>query len=91
MCCNKNYDQGFIKKLKERFFNSYELKSTDHRNNKFIILLRECLYPHECMDDEEKFNETPLPGKEGFYSDLNMEDTTDADYAHAKIVLKILK
>ena len=31
----------------------------------------------------EKFNET-LPEKEEFYSNLNMEDITDADYMHVK-------
>ena len=31
------------------------------------------------MDDWEKFIETSLPEKEGFYNYLNMEDTTDAD------------
>ena len=40
------------------------------------------------MDDCEKFNETLLPKKEDFYSNLNMEDITDADYAHAKRVCK---
>ena len=34
----------------------------------------------------EKFNETLLPEKEVFYSNLNMEDVTDADYMHAKRV-----
>ena len=37
-----------------------------------------------CMDDWEKFNETLLPEKQDFYSHLNMEDITDADYAHVK-------
>ena len=40
------------------------------------------------MDDCEKFNKTSLPEKEDFYSHLNMEDITDADYAHAKRVCK---
>ena len=40
------------------------------------------------MDDWKKFNETSLPEKEDFYSHLNMEDITDADYAHAKRVCK---
>ena len=40
------------------------------------------------MDDWEKFNETLLPEKEVFYSHLNMEDITDADYSHAKRVCK---
>ena len=36
----------------------------------------------------KKFKETSLPGKEDFYSHLNMEDVTDEDYAHAKRVSK---
>ena len=40
------------------------------------------------MDDWEKFNETSLLEKEDFYSHLNMEDITDADYVHAKKVCK---
>ena len=35
-----------------------------------------------------KVNETSLPEKEEYYSDLNMEDITDADYMHAKKVFK---
>ena len=38
------------------------------------------------MDDWEKLNEISLPEKEDFYSHLNMEDITDADYVHAKRV-----
>ena len=40
------------------------------------------------MDDWEKFNETSLPEKDDFYSHLNMEDITDADYVHPKRVCK---
>ena len=40
------------------------------------------------MDDLEKFDETLLTEKENIYSHLNMEDITDADYAHATIVCK---
>ena len=38
------------------------------------------------MDDWEKISETSLPEKENIYSHLKMEDITDADYAHAKLV-----
>ena len=38
------------------------------------------------IDKLEKFNETLLPEKEEFYSNLNMEDITDADYIHQKRV-----
>ena len=40
------------------------------------------------MDDWEKFNEKSLPEKEDFCSHLNMEDITDADYAHAQRICK---
>ena len=42
------------------------------------------------MDDLEKFNEKLLYEEENFYSHLNMEDITDADYTHAKRVCKSL-
>ena len=35
-----------------------------------------------------KINETSLSEKEDFYSHLNMDDITDADYAHTKRVCK---
>ena len=42
------------------------------------------------MDDWENFNDTSLSEKEDFYSQLNMEDITDADYMQ-KDFAKILK
>ena len=52
------------------------------------MLLRRGVYPYEYIDDWEKFNETTLPGKEEFYSSLDMEDITDADQMHPKRVCK---
>ena len=49
-------------------------------------MLKKDVYCYEYMDEWEKFNETSLPEKEEFYSNLNMEDITDADYMHAKRV-----
>ena len=46
------------------------------------------IYPDEYMDDWEKFNETSLPEKKDFCSHWNMEDISDADYAHWKRVWK---
>ena len=68
------------------FFNTY--KFSKHDNNQFTLLLRKCVYRYEYIDDWENFKETSLPEKEDFYSHLNMEDITDADYAHAKRVCK---
>ena len=38
------------------------------------------------MDNWEKFNETSLPPKESFYSELKLEDISDKDYSHAQKV-----
>ena len=42
----------------------------------------------EYMDECEKFNETSLPEKEDFCSNINMDDITDADYMHVIRVCK---
>ena len=40
------------------------------------------------QDEWEKFNETSLPEKAEFYIYLNLKDTNDVDYTHAKRVCK---
>ena len=84
--CNKSYQRKFDKKVERTIFNTY--KFSNNGNNKFILLLQEGVYPYKYMDDREAFNETPLPGKDDFYSPLNVKHITDADYAHAKTVCK---
>ena len=86
MCCNKNYQHKFDKKLKKPFLNT--CRFSNHNNSKFILLLRKGVYPYEYIDNWEKSNETSLPEKEDFYGHLNMEGIADADYAHAKRVFK---
>ena len=43
------------------------------------------------MDSWEKFDETTLPPKEAFYSNLNLEDISDEDYKHAQKVWDVFK
>ena len=43
------------------------------------------------MDSWEKFDETTLPPKEAFYSNSNLEDISDEDYAHVQKVWEIFK
>ena len=86
--CEKNYEKDFNKELIQRFGNIYEFSNGDL--NKFVLLLRKGVYPYEYMDSWERFNEISLPDKEAFYSKLNMEDITDVDCKHAKIVFKNL-
>ena len=54
-------------------------------------MLRKGVYPYEYMDSWEKFNETSLPSKKGFYSKLNMENIDDIDYRHGNNVFKSFK
>ena len=78
----------FDKNLKKQFFNTCKFSNYDI--NKFILLLRKGVCSYEHMDDSKKFNKISLPEKEDFYSHLNMEDITDANYTHAKRVCKDL-
>ena len=87
-CCTKNYKHKFDEKWKERFLNTYKFSNIE--NDDFILLFQKGVYLYEYMDDWEKFNETSLPEKD-FYSDLNMEDITDAGCAYAKRVCKDFK
>ena len=54
-------------------------------------MLRKGVYPFEYMDNWERFNETSLPSKESFYSNLNMEDIDDIDYRHGNNVFNKFK
>ena len=87
--CKKNYEKDFIKVLIKRFAITYERCIKDL--NKFILLLRKGVYPYEYTDNWKRFDETSLPDKEAFYSNLNMEDITDADYRHVNKVFKEFK
>ena len=41
------------------------------------MLLRKGVYPYEYMDGWDKFNETSIPSKESFYSNLTMENISE--------------
>ena len=43
------------------------------------------------MDSWEKFDETTLPPKEAFYSNLNLEDISDEDSTHAQKVWDVFE
>ena len=56
-----------------------------------MLLLRKGVYPYEYMDNWERFDETSLPGKESFYSSLNMENIDDINYRHGNNVFNKFK
>ena len=90
-CCNckQNCEKDFNKELIKRFASTYEF--CNGNLNKFILLLRKGVYPYEYMDNWERFDETSLPNKESFYSNLNMENIKDIDYRHGNNVFKRFK
>ena len=86
--CDGYYKKTFNKDL-IKFKSTYSFCNSDL--NKFMLLLRKGVYPYEYMDNWERFNETSLPSKESFYSNLNMEDIDDIDYRHGNNVFKSFK
>ena len=59
--------------------------------NKFFLLLRKGIYPYKDIASWRKLNENTIPFGEAFYSELNLEDISDADYEHVKKYGKHLK
>ena len=87
--CKKNYKKEINKELIKRFASTYKFCNNDL--NKFVMLLRKGVYPYEYMDGWDKFNETSIPSKESFYSNLTMEDISETDYRHAINIFKRFK
>ena len=78
-----------IERLIKKFPSIYQFCNGDL--NKFILLLWKSIYPYEDMDNWEEFDEATLPPKEALYSNLNLENISDEDYAHAQKVWEVLK
>ena len=87
--CDSYYEKKFNKDLIKKFKNTYSFCNSDL--NEFILLLRKGVYPYEYMDNWERFNETLLPSKESFYSNLNMEDIDEIVYRHGSNVFNKFK
>ena len=64
-----------INELIEKFPDIYQFCNGDL--NKFVLLLRKGAYPYEYTDSWEKFHQNTIPPKEGFYSNLNLEDISN--------------
>ena len=75
--------------LKEKFPGIYQLCNGDL--NKFVFISRKGVYSYDYMDIWEKFNETTLPPKKDFYSNLYLENISDEDYKHAQKVWDVFK
>ena len=49
LSCNKDYSNKPDKKIKKRFKNTFKFSNNDI--SKFILLLKEDVYPYKCMDE----------------------------------------
>ena len=87
--CKKNYEKEINKELTERFASTCKFCNNDI--NKFVMLLRKGVCPYEYTDGLDNINETSIPNKESFYSNLTMENITETDYIHANNVFKTFK
>ena len=76
---------GLIKK----FSNTHQF--CNGNINKFVLLLRKSVYPYEYLGSWERFDETSLPDKKDFYSELYLGDITNEDYTHAQKIFEELK
>ena len=52
----------------------------------FNLVKRKGVYPYDYMDSSIRFNETELPPREEFYSQLTDTNISEDDYRHAKDV-----
>ena len=69
--CKKNYNKDCNKELIKRFSNTNEFCNGDI--NKFVFLLRKGVYTYEYMDSLKRFDESSLPDKKAFYSELHLK------------------
>ena len=63
----------------------------DCTEDQYDLLTRKGVYPYEYMDSWDKFEETQLPPKEAFDSNLNMSSISEKDYQHAQRVWDAFK
>ena len=78
-----------INELIEKFPNIYQFCDGDL--NRFVLSFRKGVYLYEYMDSWEKFDETSLPPKKDFYSNLNLENISYEDYSHSKKVWDVFE
>ena len=84
-CKCKKYGKRCSKVINEA------IKNFPSDRHKFVSLLRKGVYPYEYMDSWEKFDETSIPPKESYYSELNEEGISDTNYAHIQKVWRVFK
>ena len=76
---------------KNSIFGNFLNLRVSHNDEQFRLLLIKGVYLYEYMSSWDKFEETKLPPKEAFHSNLNMSDISKYYYEHAQKVWKEFK
>ena len=86
----RNCYSGYSKRQLNKYFifNDFDNLRVGHNDEQFRLLLRKGVYLYGYMTSWDKFEETQLPPKEAFHSNLNMSDISKYDYEHAQKVWK---
>lgn len=71
-----------VENLKKKGRDNFPLLD-DEFGNHADLFIRKGVYPYEFMDRWERFDDTQLPPKDAFYSELKQEGISDEDYAYA--------
>ena len=79
--CDKLYRKP-TSVLSKKFLITYQF--CNNNLDKSLLLLKKDVFPYQYIDSWEGFNETSLPPKESFYSELNLEVITNEDHNHPK-------
>ena len=61
----------------------FKYTSEVFKKEKLELMTQKGVYPYDYMDSFERFNETPLPSKDDFLSQLTQDAITDEQYCHA--------
>ena len=67
--CSRNHKKHLNKYLIKRLANTYRFCDGDI---KFYLMIRKGVNPYKYMDSCKRFDETSLPDKDDFYSNLNI-------------------
>lgn len=84
---NKYKEVDGVDVLIDKWKDNFKLSKQNPRvtnDDDLFFATEKGVYPYDYMNSWDKFNETKLPSKDDFYSQLNEEHITDQDYERAK-------
>ena len=74
---------NLVKNLPE---DAFKYTSEVFKGRKLQLMKQKGVYPYDYMSNFDKFNDTQLPTKDEFYSQMNNTNITNEEYSHAQNV-----